>query len=72
MKFYRFKIYLLYNYVKEILIMELAIRNKWITLRGSSIVKDLNEKDVMKIRGKFWSFTAKKFVQDLEGNTNLL
>ena len=52
--------------------MELAIRNKWITLRGSSVVRDLNEKDVMKIRGKFWTFTAKKYVQDLEGNTKFI
>ena len=52
--------------------MELAIRNKWISLRGSSVVKDLNEKDVLKVRGKFWSFTAKKYIQDLEGNTKFI
>ena len=33
--------------------MELAIRNKWISLRGSSVVKETNEKDVMIVRGKF-------------------
>ena len=49
--------------------MDLAIRNKWITLRGSSVVKDLNEKDVMKVQGKFWTFTAKKFIQTLDGVT---
>lgn len=49
--------------------MDLAIRNKWVTLRGSSVVKDLNEKDVMKVQGKFWTFTAKKFVQTLDGQT---
>ena len=48
--------------------MELAIRNKWISLRGSSVVKDLNENDVLKVQGKFWTFTRKKFVQDLDGN----
>ena len=48
--------------------MELAIRNKWISLRGSSVVKDLNENDVLKVQGKFWTFTKKKFVQDLDGN----
>lgn len=52
--------------------MELAIRNKWISLRGSSIVRDLNEKDVMKVQGKFWTFTAKKFVQTLEGETKYI
>ena len=52
--------------------MELAIRNKWVTLRGSSIVRDLNEKDVMRVKGKFWTFTAKKFIQDLEGNTKFV
>lgn len=49
--------------------MELAIRNKWISIGGSSVVRDLNEKDVLKVKGKFWTFTSKKFVQDLEGNT---
>ena len=48
--------------------MELAIRNKWISLRGSSVVKDLNENDVLRVRGKFWTFTRKKFVEDLDGN----
>lgn len=45
--------------------MQLSIRNKWITVRGSSVVKDLNEQDVMKVRGKFFSFTQKKFVTTL-------
>lgn len=48
--------------------MELAIRNKWISLRGSSVVKDLNENDVLKIQGKFFTFTRKKFVKDLDDN----
>ena len=52
--------------------MELAIRNKWITFRGSSVVKDLNEKDVMRVRGRFFTFTAKKFVEDLEGNVKFI
>ena len=52
--------------------MELAIRNKWLSFRGSSVVKDLNEQDVMKVKGKFWSFTAKKFVQTLEGETKYI
>ena len=46
---------------------QVSIRNKWISLRGGSKVKDLNEQDVLKVQGKFWTFTRKKFVQDLDG-----
>lgn len=52
--------------------MQLAIRNKWISLRGSSVVKDLEEKDVLKVQGKFWTLTRKKFVQTLEGETKFV
>ena len=52
--------------------MDLAIRNKWISLRGSSVVKDLNEKDVMKVQGKFWTVTSKKFIQTLDGETKYM
>ena len=52
--------------------MDLLIRNKWVTLRGSSVVKDLNEKDVYKVQGKFWTFTAKKFIQTLDGETKYI
>ena len=52
--------------------MELSIRNKWISLRGGSVVQDLNGKDVMKVQGKFWTFTRKKFIQDLDGNTKFM
>ena len=45
--------------------MELAIRNKWISLAGSSVVKDLNDNDRLKVKGKFWTFTRKKFVLNL-------
>ena len=48
--------------------MQLLIKNKWISLRGSSIVTDINEKDYLIVKGKFWTFTSKKFVQDLQGN----
>lgn len=48
--------------------MELYIRNKWISLGGSSTVKDVNEKDVFIVKGRFFSFTAKKFLYDLNGN----
>ena len=49
--------------------MEVSIRNKWVSLRGGSKVKDLSENDVLNVKGKFWTFTRKKFVQDLNGNT---
>ena len=48
---------------------EVSIRNKWISLRGGSTVKDINENDVFYVKGKFWTFTRKKFVQDMQGNT---
>ena len=49
--------------------MNVSIRNKWISFRGSSTVKDLNEKDVLIVEGRFFSFTRKKFIKDLNGNT---
>ncbi len=49
--------------------MQLIIRNKWISLKGSSYVKDINGNDVMKVEGKFWTFTRKKFIKDMDGNT---
>ena len=48
--------------------MQVSIRNKWVSLRGGSRVKDMNEKDVLYVKGKFWTFTRKKFVQDMGGN----
>ncbi len=48
--------------------MQLYIRNKWISLGGSSVVKDANENDVLKVKGKIFTFTAKKFVMDLNDN----
>ena len=52
--------------------MDLMIRNKWISLRGSSVVKDVNENDVMQVRGKFFTVTRKKFIQTLEGETKYI
>ena len=46
--------------------MILNIRNKWITLRGSTKVTDQNENDVYYVQGKFWTFTRKKFVQTMD------
>ena len=47
--------------------MQLSIRNKWISFKGSSVVQDLEGKDVLKIVGKFWTFTRKKSVCELDG-----
>ena len=52
--------------------MDLMIRNKWISLRGSSVIRDENENDVMKVKGKFFTVTRKKFVQTLEGETKFI
>ena len=48
--------------------MQLFIRNKWVSFTGSSVVKDANEQDVMKVKGKFFSITRKKFIMDMEEN----
>ena len=48
--------------------MQLAIRNKWISFRGSSVVKDLEENDVLRVQGKFFTFTRKKMITDLNDN----
>ncbi len=52
--------------------MQLIIRNKWISLKGSSYVRDVNGKDVMRVRGKFWTFTRKKFIEDMDGNVHYI
>ena len=49
--------------------MEIAIRNKWITLGGSSVVKTLDGKDLLKVKGKIFTWTRKKIIQDMDGNT---
>ena len=46
--------------------MELAIKNKWVSLGGSSTVQDLNGNDVLKVEGTIFSFTKKKFVKTLQ------
>ena len=50
--------------------MQLQVKNKWVSIGGSSIVQDMNGKDVLKVRGKVFSFTSKKFIEDLEGNVH--
>lgn len=49
--------------------MEIAIRNKWITLGGSSVVKTLDGKDLLQVKGKIFTWTRKKIIQDMDGNT---
>jgi len=48
---------------------ELIIRNKFFSIKGKSKVYDLDGKEFLQVDGKLISFTTKKFVQDLEGNT---
>ena len=52
--------------------MQLIIRNKWISFKGSSYVKDINNNDVMIVEGKFWTVTYKKFIKDLNGNVHYI
>ena len=52
--------------------MDLMIRNKWVSLRGGSVVKDVNEQDALRVKGKFWTVTHKKFVQTLNGETKFI
>ena len=53
--------------------MKLIMRNTWISFRGSSYVRDESDtKDVMKVEGRFWSITSKKYIEDLEGNVHYM
>ena len=52
--------------------MQLTIRNKWVSLRGGSIVQDVSGKEVMKVKGKFFTVTRKKFICDLQGNVKYI
>ena len=48
--------------------MKLIIKNKMITVGGSSFVKDENDKDVFSVKGKVFSITRKKKIFDIDGN----
>lgn len=52
--------------------MELSIRNKWVSLGGSSVVQDMNGNDVLKVKGKVFSFTQKKILTDLQDNVKFI
>ena len=45
--------------------MELSIKNKWVSIGGSSVIQDAAGKDVMKVKGKVFSFTRKKELTDM-------
>ena len=45
--------------------MQLAIKNKWVSLGGASVVQDLDGKDVLKVAGKVFSLRRKKKIMTL-------
>lgn len=51
---------------------ELAIKNKWISIGGSSVVQDLEGNDVLKVKGKVFTFTSKKIITDMEDNVKFI
>ena len=51
---------------------ELAIKNKWISIGGSSVVQDLEGNDVLKVKGKILTFTSKKIITDMEDNVKFI
>lgn len=48
--------------------MKLYIKNKLVSLRGSSSVKDEAGNDVLVVKGALFSITNKKLVRDTDGN----
>lgn len=48
------------------LYMELLIKNKWVSFKGSSTVKDINDSDLFYVEGEVFSFSRKKHVLNLE------
>lgn len=48
--------------------MELTVKNKFFSLGGASKVLNENKEEVLKVKGKVFSITRKKFVKDLNGN----
>lgn len=49
--------------------MKVYIKNKFLSLGGSSSVVDENKKPVFKVKGKILSITRKKFIKDLNNKT---
>lgn len=48
--------------------MKVFIKNKLLSLRGSSRVVNERSEDVYVVKGKLFSITSKKFICDLSGN----
>lgn len=48
--------------------MRIFVKNKIITLRGSSFAVDESGAEIFRIKGKFFTLTRKKFVMDMNGN----
>ena len=47
--------------------MKVFIKNKLVSLGGSSVVLNENEEPVFKVKGKFFTFTKKKKMYDMQG-----
>lgn len=47
--------------------MKIYVKNKLVSLGGSSTIKDANGNDIFKVKGKFLSLTRKKKILDMEG-----
>ena len=52
--------------------MKLIIKNKLVTVGGSSFVKDENDNDKFVVKGKIFSITHKKKIYDMNGNLQYL
>ena len=48
--------------------MQLKIKNKWISLGGSSYITDMQDNQIFKVKGKVFTFTSKKFFMDMNDN----
>lgn len=48
--------------------MRIFVKNKVVTLRGSSYAVDETGANIFKIKGKFFTFTRKKFIMDMNGS----
>ena len=47
--------------------MKFCVKNKLLSLGGSSTVKDENGNDIFKVKGKVFSLTKKKKIYNMEG-----
>lgn len=48
--------------------MKVYVKNKLMSLKGSSSVYDENNQDIYKVKGKFFSITSKKKILDMDNN----